>query len=202
MKSVTAITPQKSNLDRVNIFIDRKYEFSLDISQVVDLKVRVGNVYSDDELDDLRRESDFGKIYSRALNYCFSRPHSIREVRDYLMRRKADQKPIDVGFVGRIIDKLIEKNYLNDEVFARFWIDNHAMSKGASRKKLRFELLKKGVDKSILDTVLSDSLRSDSDEIKKVIAKKASRYDDKNKLIGYLMRQGFELDDIKSALDD
>jgi regulatory protein len=66
---VTKITAQVKYPNRLNIFLDGKYSFSLNIAQVVDLGVKVGNEYSEREVEDLRLSSDFGKLYSRALEY-------------------------------------------------------------------------------------------------------------------------------------
>ena len=81
---VTAIKPAVKNENRVNIFIDGKYDFSLEISQVVDLKLKVGKNLSEKELNDCRHASEFGKLYQRTLEYVLSRPHSEKEVRDHL----------------------------------------------------------------------------------------------------------------------
>ena len=51
------------------------------------------------------------------------------------------------------------------------------------------ELIKKGVKNDIIDKVLNG--RNDEEEIKKIIAKKRNKYDD-DKLIQYLVRQGFD----------
>ena len=64
------------------------------------------------------------------------------------------------------------------------------MKKGISARRLKMELMKKGIKKEIIEKVLGDSVRNDEDEILKIIAKKRARYDDE-KLIQYLCRQGF-----------
>jgi regulatory protein len=43
------------------------------------------------------------------------------------------------------------------------------------------------------------SQRNDNDELQKVIMKKQNKYEDEQKLIQYLMRQGFRYDDIRDA---
>ena len=50
------------------------------------------------------------------------------------------------------------------------------------------ELVKKGIANDIIEQVLDK--RNDEEEIKKIIAKKRAKYDD-DKLISYLVRQGF-----------
>lgn len=205
---VTALKSQVRDANRVNVFIDGTYSFSLDITQVAELGIKTGNEYNEKELAELEDESQFGKLYTRSLEYALTRPRSLREMRDYLYRKTRDtrtkmgtiRKGVSPALTQRVFDRLVEKGYLDDEKFARFWVENRNVRKGTSLRKLQSELSAKGVDKSIIDVVIGNSDRSDSEEIRKIIAKKAKRYDDEQKLIAYLMRQGFSYDSVKSAL--
>lgn len=210
---ITSISSQTRNPDRVNVSIDGRYRFSLDISQVADLGVRVGRELSDEDLVELERESQFGKIYSRALEYCLMRPRSVREVRDYLFRktltskyktRKGEIKErpgVPEDLTHRVIERLQQKNYVNDENFARWWVENRNLAKGVSRRKLRAELQAKGVPTTITARTLNETSRTDADELAKIITKKQKRYPDRQKFMQYLARQGFSYDDIRQALD-
>jgi regulatory protein len=205
---ITSVSMQVKDKNRVNVSVDGKYRFSLDVFQLGDLGIRVGNEYSDDELISLEQESQFGKVYGRALEYCLMRPHSAKEVRDYLYRKTrpsrgkmGDMRPgVGVEVTTRVFERLLEKNYINDHNFARYWVDNRSLAKGASKRKLIAELRIKGVDMVIIDEMLSGSERNDTDELAKVIAKKRARYPDDQKFMAFLARQGFSYDDIKSAL--
>ena len=211
---ITGLSTQIRNPDRVNVSIDGKYRFSLDISQVSDLGVKVGRELSDTELEELEQESKFGKLYARTLEYSLMRPRSVREVRDYLYKktlttkykskRTGEIKERDgyaPSLTERVLTRLTEKNYVNDQNFARWWVENRYQRKGSSLRKLRSELQAKGVDKAIIDATLEESDRTDDDEIQKIIAKKRARYADDDKLKAYLARQGFSYDDISSALN-
>lgn len=206
---ITSISVQARDKNRVNVSVDGKYRFSLDIAQVADLGIRVGKEYDENELIALEEESQFGKLYTRTLEYCFSRPHSRQEVRQYLYRKTqpkriktGELKPgVSIALTERVFNRLDERGYLNDETFARYWVENRQLRKGISVRKLQSELHAKSVDPVIIDTVLADTERSDEDELQKVIAKKARRYDDPQKLMAYLARQGFSYDDIKAALN-
>ena len=191
------------------MMVDGKYRFSLDIFQYADLGIKVGQEYSDDELTALEQESLFGKVYARALEYCLMRPHSAREVKDYLYRKTRDtrtktgevKKGISTEVTARVFDRLVEKGYIDDEKFTRYWVENRSLTKGASKRKLQAELRAKGVDGGTIDHFLSESERSDSSELQKIILKKQARYPDRQKFMQYLARQGFSYDDIVSALD-
>lgn len=206
---ITALKTQLRDKDRVNVFVDGKYSFSLDITQVAELGIKTGTEYTADELAELENESQFGKLYTRSLEYALIRPRSQREMRDYLYRKTRDtrtktgdvRKGVSKELTERVFNRLFDKGYIDDEKFTLFWVENRNVRKGSSLRKLRSELQTKGVERSIIECTLEGTERSDVDELKKIIAKKASRYDDQQKFMAYLMRQGFQYDDVKSALD-
>ncbi len=211
---ITSITAQIRNPDRVNISVDGKYRFSLDIFQLTEYGVKVGKEYSEEELAALESESTYGKLYTKSLEYCMLRPHSSREMRDYLWRktratkyksRTGDLKEragVAREITERVYDRLVEKGYIDDEKFARWWVENRNLRKGTSRRKLQAELAAKGVPGSVVSVVLTETTRSDGDELSKMIEKKRAKYPDEQKLIAYLARQGFRYDDIQAALNE
>jgi regulatory protein len=205
---ITSITVQIRDPNRANISIDGKFRFSLDINQVVDFKLKSGMDINEQRLVELEGESKFGKLYGRAAEYALMRPRSLKEMRDYLYRKtlsRRDKKgELRDGYskevTVRVLDRLIEKGLVDDKKFATFWIDNRNLSKGISQRKLRFELMSKGVEDSIINELLKNSDRDDETEIRKIINKKRSKYDDQ-KLMAYLARMGFNYDLIKEKLE-
>ncbi len=223
---ITSISIQTKNPNRVNISVDGTYRFSLDVYQVTELGIRNGAEVTEEKIAQWEEESAFGKLYARALEYCLMRPHSAKEVRDYLWRKTLTRR-IKVGgkreagsgerrsalsqviekpgvskeITDRVYDRLMEKGYIDDEKFTRYWLENRNLTKGASQRKLVNELRGKGVEQGIIERLLPSSARSDNDELQKVLIKRARRYDDDNKLAQYLMRQGFSYDDIRMAID-
>jgi regulatory protein len=207
---ITAISAQKRDKDRVNVSVDGKYRLSLDVFQLVDLGIKIGKEYTEEELVAFEDESRFGKLYMRALEYCLMRPHSQRELKDYLYRKTRDtrtkdgavRKGVSVALTERVFERLQTKGYIDDEKFTQFWIENRNLRKGSSKRKLSAELSAKGVDRMIIERYLSATDRDDVTELQKIIEKKRSRYDDEQKLMSYLARQGFGYDDIKTALQN
>lgn len=222
---ITNVSIQIKNKDRVNVSVDGKYRFSLDVFQLGDLGIKTGREYTEEELVALETESQFGKLYVRALEYTMLRPHSSKEVRDYLWRKtrttkklvkpserqmargEYQSKIVEVAganqeITDRVYDRLIEKGYIDDEKFTRFWVENRNHTKGSSRRKLMNELRVKGVESGVIEQALAETERSDESEIQKIIVKKRKKYSDDTKLMQYLARQGFSYDDIKSALHD
>ncbi len=195
---ITDLKQGVKNPNRVNAFVDGKFSFSLDIAQVVDLGVKVGLALSAEKLAELKSASEFGKLYQRALEWALVRPRSEKEVRDYLYK-KVFEKKLDKNYIDLIVARLKEKKYLDDLVFAKYYVENRFVKKGISRRRLSLELMKKGVAKEIIAEVLDG--RNDEEEILKMIAKKRARYDDE-KLISYLCRQGFSFELVQNLVRD
>jgi len=220
---ITNLKQGVKNPNRVNVFVNSKYALSLDVAQVVDLNIKVGLEISEEELTELKKASEYGKLYQRTLEWVLMRPRSIRETRDYLIKklkntlrgpsatneeRSERVSPVTTGanervreeyseFSEEILQRLIKKGYLDDYRFAEYYVENRFVKKGISKKRLRMELMKKGVAQEIIDEVIDG--RDDEEEIRKMIAKKRAKYDDE-KLMGYLMRQGFSYDLVRRIL--
>ena len=205
---ITSISPQVKDNNRVNVSVDGKYRFSLDVFQLVDLGIKVGSEFDEVKLLSLEQESQFGKLYGRALEYCLMRLHSAKEVKDYLYRKTRPFKNksgevrsgASLEITTRVFDRLLEKGYIDDEKFAKYWVENRCINKGVSFKKLKSELFAKGVSSLIINQVLVDSERDDKSELQKIVIKKRSKYTDDKKFISYLARLGFDYEDIKQAL--
>ena len=224
---ITDMKQGVKNPERVNIYVNEKYAFSLDVAQVVDYKLKVGKKLSVDELVELKKASEFGKAYKRALEWVMVRPRSVRELRDYLRRRSMRdearrrqqewerernegvsvrgsqrmslEKSEKYDFDDLIVERLCEKGYVEDRKFAEYYVQNRFVKKGVSRRRLEMELMKRGVGKDIIGEVLG--ARNDEEEINKIIAKKRGKYDDE-KLMNYLVRQGFDFDTVREAMRD
>lgn len=216
-RRVTDIKEAVRDQNRVNIYIDDKFFCSLDIAQVVDLHIKIGRELSPEELDELKRASDFGKFYARALEYTLMRPRSEKEIQDYLKRKTLDhkvrvknrktgeystqlKKGYDASLVPLVLKRLNDRGYIDDERFAATWVENRNVSKGTSIKKLHLELQQKGISQSVIEKVLAESGRDECAELRKIIARKAKKYPDEQKLIQYLLRQGFNYSDILDEL--
>lgn len=214
--TVTKMTSGVRDQNRVNIFLDGRFAFSLDVTQVIEFGLKVRTKVTPEKLEELRRASEFGKLYQRTLEWTMSRPHSVREAQDYLKRRQLKRRQlnrqrerdqvkllpeIDSEVAELVIKRLVEKKYLDDQKFAEYYVENRYQRKGISQKRLRMEMRNKGVDSGIIEAALEKIPRDEDEEIAKVIAKKRRKYDD-FKLVNYLVRQGFSFQKAKEAVDN
>ena len=88
MPIITGLQGAVSNANRVNVFVDGKFSFSLTISELAESKLARGQDLTKEEIKKYRTLSCTGKLYQQALEYCFSRPHSKKEIIDFLKRKK------------------------------------------------------------------------------------------------------------------
>ena len=195
---ITNLKQGVKNPNRVNVFVDDKFSFSLDLAQIVDFRLKVGMEITKEQLKEYKKASEFGKLYQRALEWTLTRPRSEKELNDYLFK-KVFEKKLDKDYIGSIVERLKNKKYLDDKKFAEWYVENRFVKKGISKKRLEMELKKKGVATEIIAQVLDR--RNDAEEILKIIAKKRAKYDDE-KLTQYLCRQGFDYQLAQSLVRD
>jgi regulatory protein len=196
---ITDIKPQAKRQDRYSIFVDNKYAFSLSENELMNSGIRIDREYSAVELEELQKSAVLDKAYMRALDLLSRRARSEWEMRDYLKRKGYDTETTDT-----ILNKLSKAGYIDDYKFAKAWADNRHLLKNISRRKLWQELKQKRIADDTISLVLEEDETDELAEIKKVIEKKQnqSRYKDEQKLLAYLLRQGFKYGDIKTVLSE
>lgn len=195
---ITKISEQQKNADRVNIFLDGKYVFSLTINQLIETKLKVGQEIDEASLKELQKISAAGKLKAQTLEWLLIRPRSRAELVTYLKKKKLDETES-----AELIRFFQSKGYQNDLNFARWWIEQR-LNRLKSLKAIRYELRAKGIEQAIINEIFNAQPIDDKNQLKKLIDKKhlITKYPDKNKLAQYLLRQGFPYESIKIVLAD
>jgi len=194
---VTAIKQQVKRKDRYSVYVDESYEFSLSQNGLLQSGLRSGDELTQQDIERFRQQSEEDKIYERLLYLLSFRPRSEWELTSYLARKK-----IDGELAEKLINRLRNKNYIDDEDFARRWVENRRLLKPVSKRKLYQELKVKRVDNEAIEIVLSEDDTDEREVLAELILKKRSqtKYKDPQKLLQFLARQGFNYDDIKTVL--
>jgi regulatory protein len=194
---ITDIKQQQKRQDRYSIFVDKKYSLALSESELLSAGIKIGQELSETELTGLKDTATIDKGVYRVIELVSRRPRSKWEIEDYLKRKKYEAKEI-----AKIIKSVDDKGYVNDEDFARRWVENRHLLKPISVRKLRLELKQKRVGEETIQKVLGDDDTDEKEVLKELIDKKRrqTRYQDEQKLISYLARQGFNYGDIKDVL--
>jgi regulatory protein len=194
---ITAIKQQIKNPERVSLFVDGKYEFSLSLDELVKYKLKNNDELDKADVKKYKKISADGKLRTRALEWLMNRPHSEREFRDYLYRKKTEPEQTD-----SLVDEFTQKGYLDNAKFA-LWFTELQARRGKSDRAIRAELFKKGIGREVADESIPKSAGEETERLKNMIEKKRrlSRYkNDPQKLAKYLTSQGFSWHDVKDQL--
>lgn len=195
--TITSIKQQAKRQGRYSIFVDEKYAFSLSADALLNAGLAAGQEIDEPRLKELKQTSLDDKAYSGALAYAMLRPRSTWEMEQYLQRKKC---PTELAQTIR--DKLTKLGLIDDEAFARAWVANRRLLKPMSRRKLLQELRAKRVPDEAAQRALADDAADEQSVLAELIMRKRkqSKYQDDQKLMQYLARQGFSYGDIKEAL--
>jgi len=148
----------------------------------------------------------YEKYLKLAYYYLSIRNRSEKEMRDYLVKKKA---PEDI--IERINTSLRDHKFLNDEAFARSWVLSRARVKPKGKALLKIELRQKGIHDEIIQKVMSEvqeEIPSELEQAKSLIVKRmerlqgAPREEIYSKVGGFLARRGFSWDVVKKAIDE
>lgn len=194
MPTITALTSQKKRKDRINVFVDGKFDFGIGADNLVKFGLFVGKQLTPEGLDEVKESIIFCKNYEKVLNFLSFRPRSEWEVRQYLYGKDVD--------ADAVIKRLHTAHYLNDLDFALWLIgQRRGSSKPRGDYKIHQELLQKGVGEGIVKKAFAklcgDASVNELQRAKKAAQKKLKKYDTattegKRKMQAYLLRQGFE----------
>ena len=153
---ITSLQRQKRNSERVSVYLDGAYAFSLPALEAV--KLRREQHLSDQEIVALKTLDLRAKAYDRAVGFLAIRPRSVEEVRQRLRRYCTRQKEsLAEVHIEWVTDKLLEQGYLNDDDFARYWVEQRNQYKPISPQALRYELRRKGIADQIIEQTVEGS---------------------------------------------
>jgi regulatory protein len=194
---ITAIKQQIKNPERVSVFVDGKYEFSLSLDELLREKLKNNDELDRNDVKKFKKISADGKLRLRALEWLLNRPRSEREFRDYLYRKKTEPETAE-----SFVKEFSERGYLDNRKFVEWFVELQKR-RNKSDRAIRAELFKKGIDREIVVELIESEETDEDERLKKLIAKKraSSRYkNDPLKLTKYLTAQGFSWGQVREAL--
>ncbi|HUS52033.1 MAG TPA: RecX family transcriptional regulator [Candidatus Bathyarchaeia archaeon] len=200
MAKVTRIKAQR-NKKRVNIYLDGKFAFGLDVDNFLKAGLKVSQELTDKQVGSLVFENEYRKFLDRVYRLLSFRPRSEKEIGDYLARRKS---PAEVA--EKIGTQLKRSGYLDDWKFAHWWVDQRSTFRPRGKIALRAELRQKGVAKEIIEKAVEklDELSLAKKAAKKKLKayKKLDLQAFREKMIAFLNRRGFSWSTIKPIIDE
>ncbi len=200
MGKVTDISKQKRNTSRVNVFIDGEFVCGLDAVTAVASRIKIGDEITAEELKKVVYKSEVNSAFERAVGYISAVPRAKREIQRYLR-----DKGYDADVCEEAVKRLDDYRYVDDRAYAESYVKSKAKKYGKIR--ISAELRKKGIDREIIDDVLSDvdedGIGYAEDEGAVEVARRYLRSHggvDKMKLKRFLANRGFTWDSVNAAI--
>jgi len=97
--------------------------------------------------------TETGPVMEAAAAFLAARPRSVGET-----TRRLTHLGYPRGLVDQVVERFAEIGYLDDEAFARAWIESRDRARPRGETALRRELAQKGVARQLVDEVLAERL--------------------------------------------
>ncbi|MCQ2538767.1 MAG: recombination regulator RecX [Lachnospiraceae bacterium] len=205
---ITSIT--EVNKQRSRISLETEESYVLYKGEIRMLKLKEGQELSEEDYDKIMRGILPKRCKMRAMNLLKERRYT-----SYGLKKKL----LDGGYPEEICDEAIRYvssyGYVNDFAYAMDYIKEQEESR--SIREIKQKLMSKGIQNVIIDQALKElgkEREEYNEESQKEIEERLiiktlekrnfsvdSSYEDKQKLLAYFYRRGFDIDSVKKAMD-
>lgn len=185
---VTALKEQTRNKERMNVYLEGRYAFSLPLHLAAGLQE--GSTLTEEEVENLLHQDTVSRAYQKAMHLLSYRPRSREEI-----RRRLERKQVAPEIIDTVLEKLAKEGLVDDLEFARWWVENREGFRPRGRSLLHYELRRQGVDEETAVQALSGVEEEDS--ARRAAEKRAARFLNldketfRNRLSQFLRRRGF-----------
>ncbi|MCK5242888.1 regulatory protein RecX [bacterium] len=198
MPRITAIEIQSKQKNRRSIFVDQEFICGLDQSIVAKLRLTTGQAVAIKELKNIVREEEINWAKEKCLRWLDHRARTRRELAGRLQQHGVEPEVSEA-----VLKRLQEIKLVDDEAYARGFIQERVRLQGVGRRRLRLELSKRGLDHEIIEMALQENVAEDENQACEAEAKRKVRtyarlpvFVARRRLIAFLSRKGFDFETI------
>lgn len=221
---IVRVKPQK-NKGRLNIYFNNGQYLGISAFLFGQGNLKIGSKLDADDIYKLIQKDFFERGKSKSLNLLSYRPRSSSEIKKRLsryyftlLRESGGRSILSIFSTEKIkacadnasdqtLDWLKEKNFINDYDFASWWVDLKISGRPTSKRMIYYELRKKGIEKSVIDSIINKINFDEVEAARKLYLKRIGNKSigltikDKEKIIRWLAGKGFSYDVIREAID-
>lgn len=200
--TVTAIQGQVRDPDRISVFINGTFAIGLARDVADAFGLHTGQELDEGQLADLLARNHLHRATSTALDYLAYRPRSEGEIRRRLQRGQYPDATIEL-----VLAKLRDWHYVDDEDFARRWIENRSAHRPRGARLLTQELRAKGIEAEVAAGALDEAELDEAADALALARQRSRQLRDleaevrERRLTGFLARRGYGFDIIRMALE-
>lgn len=184
---------------KVKVCVDNEISFALYKSELRKFAVKKDGELSQETYDTIMNEVLLKRAKLRCMNLLKSRDYT-----EYQLVTKLRQGLYPEEIIDAAVAYVISYGYVDDIRYARSYIEYAGQAK--SRRQIENDLMRKGISKEKIRQVYEqcfeeDSVTAEEDLIQKLLEKKHfdrqnATYEECQKMVGFLYRKGFVLDQI------
>lgn len=193
-----------SKKNNYNIYLDNGEVITLNEKVITENELLIKKEIDKELYEKLFIDNRIYELYEIAVKYISVRLRSIKEIKEYLLKKESNKE-----IINKVCNKLIKNNYLDDNRFAKAYIKDKLNFTTMGDYKIRKELERLGVDNNIIESNISDI---DSgiieSKIRKIIEKdlkknkKYSGINLKNKIYNHLLSQGYSSSKVINIINE
>lgn len=194
------LSVKKGKANKIHIYVDEEYRATVDSDYWYSEKYRNLKEITDEELTELISAVSFRRAYNKGLDLLSRRPYGTKE-----LIKKLCEKGHEKEYARMACERLTELGLLNDEEYARILANDLSERKSYSTKRIKQDLLFRGIDREIVENTVE---ALDNDPQKSIILLVRKKYmskinDEKGRkrTIDALLRLGYSYSDIRTALN-
>lgn len=193
----------KDNYVKVSLIdLNDKYNLSISIDDYYDLKIKKDDYISYEKYDELKKKESILLAYRSAIRRIGIKDYTIKG----LSKALKDKYVLSENELKKLINKLIELDYLNDERFTKSRI-NSLIDQGHSKRMIYQKLINEGINSKMIDKYYPNDLKLEIDNIERKVNKLFRTI--KNKSIGAkksaiytkLVSAGFDSNLVKESIE-
>lgn len=199
MKTITQIEKIGKG-ERYRLYLDGEFFGVYEAEILVRHCLKSGQEFEEEFFLSLSIENGDYACFNRGLKALEKSMKSKKMLKSYLK-----EKGYPAQCITKTIEKLEEYGYIDDEAYCENYILSYSSK---SRRKLKYDLLSKGIDEKIIEEKLA--MHTNDEEEKEKCKKYAIKYmkgreidlKTKQKFYNHLAGKGFSFDEIANAWED
>ena len=197
---ITSIEKSKKNKERIAVYVDNQYCFSISEADYISLNLYEEKELTKEDIENVKYNVNFKAAKSSAVKYISLRVRTGKDV-----RFKLNNEGFESETVEKVIEELQSIGYVNDKIYAQKYVFDRSKLKPMAKKMLRYELLSKGVEDTIINEVLDGWEVDEYDVAETLFKRKFGKYDlsdekVRRKAISFLLHRGYSFELIDSII--
>ena len=182
--------------DRYNLYLDGEFYSGIEPDVIVKYSFKNFMEIEKEKIEQIVQESETFYAFNKALNYLSKSMKTENEIREYLLKKGVKKEVVENAIV-----KLIEYKYINDEIYAKNYVEFYKEKFG--KLKIKQNLLNKKIDEEIISKHLDYNEEENLENVAKLIEKqrKNKEFDLKlkQKITRNLLSKGYSFDIINKG---